>query len=85
PAPTTIPAHIKGEVVMIRYSVLGLLMLVAGMASAGEPPRLPSLDAADEETESQDSWPSGRNVPTGIRANQGLPLPDVAGATVYTF
>jgi len=55
------------------------------MASAGEPPRLPSLDAADEETESQDSWPSGRNVPTGIRANQGLPLPDVAGATVYTF
>ena len=26
-----------GEVVMIRYSVLGLLMLVAGMASAGEP------------------------------------------------
>ena len=39
---------------MIRYSVLGLLMLVAGMASAGEPPRLPSLDAADEETESQD-------------------------------
>ena len=70
---------------MIRYSVLGLLMLVAGMASAGEPPRLPSLDAADEETEPRDSWPSGRHVPTGIRANQGVPLPDAAGATVYTF
>lgn len=69
---------------MIRYSVLGVFMLVTGVASAGEPPRLPALGAADEESESQDSWPSGGNVPTGIRANQGLPLPDAA-ATVYTF
>lgn len=67
---------------MFRYSLLVFLMLAAGMASAGEPPRLPSLESADEETEPR---PSGRHVSTGIRANQGMPLPGAAGATVFTF
>ena len=70
---------------MIRCLLLVLFMLLAGTASAGEPPRPLSLDTADEDAESQDGWPSGRNVPTGIRANQDIHLPDAHSATVYSF